>query len=96
VEHEVLDPRRAFQPGSGYFGWMLVPAAMVISSSTEGDMDHKEKVIAAITDLEARRKDIATQRQRLAAAEQAERHAEQHLVRVLRAVFGEADFEVLG
>ena len=33
----ILDTRKAFQPGSGYFGWMVIPGVQIV----ETDMNNR-------------------------------------------------------
>lgn len=85
MDSEILDTRKAFQPGSGYFGWGLIPDVKIVG---EFDMNHRMKVIDAINHFETQQKDVATQEQRLEAARTSAKAAEQELTRTLRAVYG--------
>lgn len=83
---EILDPRKAFQPGSGYFGWMLIPDVQIVTGA--GEMDGREKVIGAIEWYESSGDCVTKKEAELRAAQEARQTAEAELKRVLHAVYG--------
>jgi hypothetical protein len=84
---EILDTRKAFQPGSGYFGWMLIPDIKIVTG--DETMNQREKLLAAVTCLLTAQMDVEQVERSLDVARRSLHEAEIELARVLRAVYGD-------
>lgn len=85
MDNEVLDTRKAFQPGSGYFGAMLGPAAMILKGES---MNSRQKVVEAIDYYEKQLVDHERQQAIIVAMCEAVEASKKELVRTMKAVFG--------
>ena len=86
MPNEILDTHKAFQPGSGYFGWMVIPDVQIVMG--DRDMNQREKVIGAIDDYCVKLDAIGLKQKQLDLAVQQECDARVELIRVLHGVYG--------
>lgn len=86
MDSDAWDPTAAFKPGSGRFGWMVNPVAVLI---TGNDMNQREKVLEAIDRVKNNEQNVIEAASNLRTMEGLASDARANLIRTLHAVYGD-------